>query len=395
MIRVIEKLAPYREFRDDLVVPLENALLQEGFGAVLPRLHELRAEGRRRSLWAPFLPQEWGGLGLSLAEFAPISEVMGWTPLGHFVLNCQAPDVGNMELLLQFGTPGQKERYLKPLAYGDIRSCFAMTEPERAGSNPTWLTTTARREGDSWVIDGHKWFASGADGASFAVVMAVTEPNAPKPHQRASMIVVPMDTPGLHHVRRIKVMGEEGEDWHSHSELRFENCRVPLDNVIGEPGQGFALAQVRLGPGRVHHCMRWIGICERALDLMCRRATTRETAPGVLLASQQSVQHAIAESRAEIDAARLLIRYVADNYEAIGQKGLRTEISTIKFYTANVLQRVLDRAIQAHGGMGVSDETVLAYWYRHERCARIYDGADEVHKNLVAREILKGYGVKL
>jgi alkylation response protein AidB-like acyl-CoA dehydrogenase len=300
-----------------------------------------------------------------------------------------------MELLLHFGTPAQQERYLKPLVQGDIRSCFAMTEPERAGSNPTWLNATAQRDGDSWVINGHKWFVSSADGAAFTVIMAVTDPDATRPHHRASLIIVPLDTPGLNHIRRIKTMGEEGEDWHSHSELRFENCRVPLENVVGESGQGFALAQQRLGPGRVHHCMRWIGICERALDLICRRAASREIAPGVLLAAQQSVQHAIAESRVEINAARLMISHVADNYAARGSKELRVEISAIKYFTANVLQRVIDRAIQVHGALGVTDDLLLAYWYRHERCARIYDGADEVHKNVVAREVLKGYGVQI
>jgi alkylation response protein AidB-like acyl-CoA dehydrogenase len=320
-----------------------------------------------------------------------VSEELGRSPLGHLAFNCQAPDVGNMELLHAHGSAEQKRRWLDPLARGDVRSCFSMTEPEHAGSNPVWLSTTAVRDGDEYVIDGHKWFTSSADGAAFAIVMAVTNPDAGRAHARASMIVVPTDTPGFRLVRNIPLMGDVGEDYFSHAEIRYEGCRVPVENRIGPEGAGFPLAQERLGPGRIHHCMRWIGVCERAFELMCRRALGRELNPGDPLGERQAVQHWIAESRAEIDAARLLTLNAAARIDAVGARGARVEISTIKFYVAGVLQRVLDRAIQVHGALGMTDDLLLSFWYRHERGARIYDGPDEVHKSLVAREVLKGF----
>jgi alkylation response protein AidB-like acyl-CoA dehydrogenase len=267
-----------------------------------------------------------------------------------------------------------------------------MTEPGRAGSNPVWLDARAVRDGDDYVIDAHKWFTSAADGAAFAIVMVVTDPSA-VPHRRASQVIVPTDTPGYRLVRNIKVMGEAGAGYASHAEVRFDGCRVPVSNRIGGEGDGFSLAQERLGPGRIHHCMRWIGICERALDLTCRRAVGREVAPGVPLGSKQAVQHMIAESRAEIDAARLLILQCARDIDRDGASSAREAVSTIKFFTAGVLDRVLDRALQVHGALGMTDDTPLAYWYRHERGARIYDGADEVHKSAVARRILRRYGL--
>jgi alkylation response protein AidB-like acyl-CoA dehydrogenase len=300
-----------------------------------------------------------------------------------------------MELLLRCGTEEQRERFLRPLVRGEVRSCFAMTEPEHAGSNPVWLSTTAVRDGDDYVINGHKWFTSGQDGAAFVIVMAVTNPEADRPHERASQILVPTDTPGCRRVRNIKIMGEEGEDYFSHAEVVYENCRVPRSNLLGQQGAGFALAQLRLGPGRIHHCMRWIGICERALDLMCRRAATRELAPGELLATKQTIQHWVAESRAEIDAARLLVLQTARQIDEQGPAAARVAISEIKFFVAGVLDRVLDRAIQVHGALGITDDTVLSLFYRHERGARIYDGADEVHKSVVARQVLKQYGVAI
>jgi len=243
------------------------------------------------------------------------------------------------------------------------------------------------------VIDGHKWFTSAADGAAFAIVMAVTDPDAPRPHERASQIIVPTDTPGFALVRNLPVMGDPGAGYASHAEVRYAGCRVPRTNRLGPEGAGFALAQARLGPGRIHHCMRWIGICERAFDLMCERAAGREIAPGVPLGSRQTVQNWIAESRAEINAARLLVLDAAAKIDHAGAHAARTEISIIKFFVAGVLQQVLDRAIQVHGALGMTDDTPLAYWYRHERGARIYDGPDEVHKAAVARQILRGYGV--
>src|SRR6185436_9401893 len=301
--RIIETLRP---FVDREIVPLERRLFAEGFGALREDLARLRGRVRELGLLTPHLPEEWGGAGLSLLEFAHVSEILGRSPLGHYVFNCQAPDAGNMELLLQHGSDDQKERWLRPLVRGEVRSCFGMTEPEFAGSNPVWLGTTARREGDEYVLDGHKWFTSSCEGSAFCVVMAVTSAEA-KPHARASMIVVPTDAPGFELVRNLPVMGEAGEGWMSHAEVRLTGVRVPVENRIGEEGAGFALAQERLGPGRIHHCMRWIGICERAFDLMCRRAASREISPGEPLGTRQIVHAWIAESRAEIEAARLMV----------------------------------------------------------------------------------------
>jgi alkylation response protein AidB-like acyl-CoA dehydrogenase len=381
-----------RRFMIEAVRPLEATLLAQGFGAVLPQLNELRAEVKARGWWTPHLPEELGGMGLPLLEFAQLSEVLGQTPLGHYIFNCQAPDIGNMELLHRHGSAEQHERWLKPLAAGAVRSCFAMTEPEHAGSNPVWLSTTAVRDGDDVVINGHKWFTTAADGAAFTVIMAVSDPNAEKPHRRASMYLAAMDTPGIEFVRNIPNMGDRGEDWLSHAELRFHDVRVPASNRLGPEGAGFALAQERLGPGRIHHCMRWIGISERVLDLLCRYALKRELSPGHPLAEKQVIQHWIAESRTEINAARLLVMDAARRIDEVGAANARVEISSIKFYVANVLFAVIDRAVQVHGGLGVTDDTLLSFWYRHERAARIYDGADEVHKDVVARAVLKGYG---
>ena len=389
------RIVTIRAFIRDEVIPLERALLAQGFRAVLPALEEARRRVKSLGLWAPSMPPGYGGLGLPLREFACVSEELGRSPLGHYVFNCQAPDIGNMEVLLAHGTPEQTERFLRPLANGEVRSCFAMTEPEHAGSNPVWLSATAVKDGGDYVVDGHKWFISSAEGAAFAIVMAITNPDAPKMHQRASQIIVPAGTPGFRIVRNIPVMGDTGSDWMSHAEVRFESCRVPQSNRLGEEGRGFALAQERLGPGRVHHCMRWIGICERAFDMTCHHAAARELAPGKPLAAQQSIQNWIAESRAEIDASRLMVLDTAEKIDREGASAARVEISTIKFFVAGVLQRVLDRAVQTHGALGMTDDTVLAFWYRHERAARIYDGPDEVHKSVVARHVLKQYGIDL
>lgn len=369
---------------------VEAVMLRDGWKAALPQLRALRAEAKRIGGWAPHLSPEHGGMGLSLVQFARVSEALGRSPIGHWLCNCQAPDIGNMELMHSHASAALQTRWLAPLMHGEIRSCFAMTEPEHAGSNPVWMSTTAIHDGDSYLINGHKWFTTGADGASFTIVMAVTAPAA-QPHKRATMILVPMDTPGFSIVQNINVMGERGADHASHAEVRFENVRVPLTNRIGAEGQGFELAQARLGPGRVHHCMRWIGICERAFDLMCTRAVQRELSPGEPLARRDTVQHWVAESRAEIDAARLLVLDAAHALETLGPLGAREQISAIKFHTAAVMQRVLDRAIQVHGAMGLTDATPLALWWAHERGARIYDGPDEVHKQSLGRAILKRY----
>jgi alkylation response protein AidB-like acyl-CoA dehydrogenase len=380
-----------RQFMDKEVYPLEPKLRRDGFGALLPTLKEKRAKAKETGLWAAHVPTEWGGAGLSLTEFAHLSEELGRSPLGHYIFNVQAPDVGNMELLLSHGTPEQKDRWLRPLVRGDIRSCFTMTEPEFPGSNPVWMGTTAVKEGGSWVIRGHKWFSSSADGSAFAVCMAVTDPDA-TPHRRASMIIVPTDTPGFELVGNISVMGHRGADHQSHSEVMYHGARVPLPNLLGDQGKGFELAQARLGAGRIHHCMRWIGICERAFDIMCRHAATRQLAPGDLLGSRQMVQQWVAESRAEIDAARLMVLHAAWTIERKGTSEARDEISIIKFTVARTLQRVLDRAIQTLGALGLTDDTPLAFWFAHERGGRIYDGADEVHITSVAKRILRRYG---
>ena len=392
--RICDLTAAARDFLDSDVLPVERTVLERGFGAAGVEIERLRAKVREMGLLAPHMPREWGGGGLSLLELAPLSEVLGRSVIGHVVFNVQAPDAGNMELLLHHGSPEQRERWLRPLVAGDIRSCFGMTEPEFAGSNPVWMGTTARREGDEYVIDGHKWFTSGADGATFCVVMAVTNPDAPSPHARASQILVPTDMPGFEIVQNLPVMGERGEGWMSHAEVRLEGVRVPVSHRIGEEGAGFALAQERLGPGRIHHCMRWLGICERAFDLLCERAATRDLSPGRALGSRQIVQAWIAESRAEIDAARLLVLRTAWKIDSQGAAAARDDISLIKFHTAAVLQRVLDRAIQTHGALGLTELTPLAFWWRHERGARIYDGADEVHKTSAAKRILAGYGMR-
>jgi len=388
--RLQDLLTSVRAFVRAELIPLELDLITQGFSAVEPALREKRQQVKALGLWLPQVPRDLGGLGLSLFEHGLVSQELGQTPIGHYVFNCQAPDSGNMEILIEHATPAQRERFLMPLLAGDIRSCFAMTEPEHAGSNPTLLSTSAVADGDDYVINGHKWFTSAADGAAFAIVMAITHPQAER-HSRASQIIVPLSTPGVTRVRNIPVMGEAGSGWASHAELRFTDVRVPQTNRLGPEGQGFAIAQNRLGPGRIHHCMRWLGICERAFELMCRHAVRRELAPGRTLADQQTLQTWVAESRAEINAARLLVLDTARQIDARGQYAARDEVSLIKFYVAGVLQRVLDRALQAHGGLGMTDDTPLAYWYRHERAARIYDGADEVHQASVARRILQAY----
>ena len=313
-------------------------------------------------------------------------------PIGHYVFNCQAPDAGNIEILHKYGTESQQAQYLKPLVDGKIRSCFSMTEVDMPGSNPTMLETTAVKYGDDYVINGQKWYTTSADGAAFAIVMAVPNPDA-SPYMQASMIIVPIDNPGFNLVRNIPVMGHRGTDYASHGEILYQNCRVPRANLLGPEGHGFVIAQERLGPGRIHHCMRWIGIAQRAFDLMCRRANTRKMSPdGRTLGSKQIVKAWIAESAAEIQAARLMTLHAAWKIEKAGAKAARHEISFIKFVVANTLQRVVDRALQVHGGLGMTDDTVLAYFFRHERAARIYDGADEVHKMSVARHILRAHG---
>ena len=386
------KLKITKFVRDELY-PLEPWILNCEWDEKLPKLNELRDKVKVQELWLPQIPKDYGGLGLTNAQHGEVSEILGASPYGHYVFNCQAPDAGNMEILIEFGTKEQKEKYLVPLLNGQTRSCFAMTEPEFAGSNPVNMGTIANIQGDNYIINGHKWFTSGFDGAEFAIVMLVSNPKSDNPHKKASQIIVPTKTKGVEFVRNVQIMGHAGGGWESHAEIKFNDVKVPLTNVLGGEGEGFSIAQKRLGPGRIHHCMRWIGICERSFDLMCKRALSRELAHGEKLAEKQTIQNWISECRAEINAARLLVQDAAHKIDKHGAYKTRNEISIIKFYCANVLQKVVDCAIQVHGAKGVTDDTILALYYRHERAARIYDGADEVHKSRLARQILKKYSI--
>jgi acyl-CoA dehydrogenase len=385
------RLTMIREFMDREVIPLEGEMLHGDPKTLADGVDAAQAKVKQMGLWAPNHPVEYGGLGLSMVDHGLFAEAVGRSPLGMLVFGTQAPDAGNVEILHLFGSAEQKEEWLRPLVAGEIRSCFSMTEPETAGSNPVLLATTAELDGDEWVINGQKWFTSSADGAAFAIVMAVTDPDAP-PHQRASMIIVPTDTPGFHLVRNVSVMGHAGAGHASHGEVIYQGCRVPRSNLLGPRGAGFLIAQERLGPGRIHHCMRWLGIASRAFDMLCERANSRTIdADGATLADRQIVQHRVAELDAEIRSARLLTLHAAWTIDRLGAKNARDEIAAIKFTVANTMLHAVDTAIQFHGALGVTDDTVLAYWYRHERAARIYDGADEVHKTSLGRRILRRY----
>ncbi|MGH3131253.1 MAG: acyl-CoA dehydrogenase family protein, partial [Gaiellaceae bacterium] len=335
----------------------------------------------------PHIGPEAGGTGQGFLAYAYLNEIIGRSVWAQLVFGCQAPDAGNAEILHLYGTPEQRERWLRPLVAGDVRSFFSMTEPEVSGSDPTSLRTRAVRDGDDWVIDGHKWFSSGADGAAFGIVMAVTDPDAP-PHRRTSQIVVPAAAPGVEIVRAIPVLGHAGRGWSTHCEVRYTGVRVPVENTLGEPGDGFRIAQKRLGPGRIHHVMRWLGQMQRAFELMCRRALEREAFGGPL-ADKQTIQNWIADSAAEIHACRLMTLDAAHKID--GGDEARVEISMLKFSAARVLNDVIDRAIQVHGALGLTDESPLSTMYRHARGARIYDGPDEVHRMVVSRRVLQEF----
>ena len=388
------KLKPYKEFVEKELIPLEPLLINHQYDELYSELDKKRDQVKKLNLWAPYLPKKFGGQDMKFLEFVSVSEILGRSLLGHYTFNCQAPDIGNIELISRFGNDTQKKELLEPLMAGKIRSCVGMVEPERPGSNPSWIETSAVQDNGDYVINGRKWFTSSADGATFCVLMAVTNPEAENKYQRASLIIVPLDTPGVELIRNIPIMGEEGAGFYSHAEIQYTNVRVPIENIIQNEGDGFSLAQERLGPGRIHHCMRWIGICERAFDLMCQRAVDRKITPNDTLSNMPLVKSWISESRVEIDAARLLILECARKIDTEGASESRAQISMIKFHTAKVLENVLDRAIQTYGAMGITDDTPLAMWYRHERGARIYDGPDEVHKLAAARHILKAYESK-
>jgi acyl-CoA dehydrogenase len=375
-----------RRFMEEHVYPGEPVLDREDDEAEA-LLKDLQARVKAAGMWAPFIGPEAGGSGRGFLPYAYLNEIIGrsfWAPL---VFGCQAPDAGNAEILNLFGTQEQRQRWLYPLVAGEIRSFFAMTEPEVSGADPTGLRTSAVVDGDHWVIDGHKWFSSGAEGAAFAIVMAVTEPEAP-PHRRMSQILVPADTPGVEIVRAIPTLGHRGHGWSTHCEVRFRQVRVPLGNLLGERGDGFRIAQKRLGPGRIHHVMRWLGQMQRAFELLCARALEREAFGGPL-ADKQTVQNWIADAAAEIQACRLLTLDAADKIDR-GDEA-RVEVSVIKFYAARVLHEVIDRAIQVHGALGLTDQTPLERMYRQARAARVYDGPDEVHRMVVSRHVLRAF----
>ena len=385
----VQKLSERIEaFLDEHVYPVELELLHsldqevtvESGIAYPPSMVELRERAKAEGLWNLFLPDEEHGGGLTNWEYGMLCETMGRSVVAPMVFNCSAPDTGNMEILLEYGTPEQKEKWLRPLLEEHARSCFSMTEPETAGSDPTGLRGRAELDGDEWVVNAHKWFTSGAVGASVSIAMVVTEPDA-APHKRASMVLVPTETPGFNLVRPISVMGHDGGP--GHCEIRYEDCRVPKDHLLGERGAGFKIAQARLGPGRIHHCMRAVGAAERALELMCKRALTRD-AFGGKLAEKQFVQDFIAKSRIEINGARLMVLDAAWRMDEYGKREARQEISLTKVVAANMVMDVLDRAIQVHGALGVSDDTPLAFMWRSLRMLRLADGPDEVHKMVIA-----------
>jgi acyl-CoA dehydrogenase len=389
--RCEELLERIRAFQKEHVYPIEAEALRALDEEVRPGvaypqiLVDVRERARSEGLWNLFLPDEELGAGLNNWEYGVLCEEMGRSPaIAPMAFNCSAPDTGNMEILHEHGTPEQNEQWLEPLLEGEIRSCFSMTEPEVSGSDPTTLRTRAELDGDEWVINGHKWFTSGAVGAAVAIVMVVTEPDA-HPYARASMILVPTGNPGFNLVRPVPVMGHDGGP--GHCEIRYEDCRVPAGNLLGERGAGFVIAQDRLGPGRIHHCMRAIGTAERAIEMMCDRANSRETF-GEKLADKQFVQDFIARSRMEVDQARLLTLLAAWKMDTAGKRAARQEISMIKVVAANMVMDVLDRAIQVHGALGMSDDTPLAGMWRFSRMLKVADGPDEVHKMVIARREL-------
>jgi acyl-CoA dehydrogenase len=384
-----------REFVEAEVYPLEalEGIDEAGFDRVLPPLRE---QVKERGLWSAHLPEELGGQGFGALQLGLMNEITGRSIFGPMVFGSQAPDAGNAELIAAAGTEAQKERWLYPLLDGQLKSAFSMTEPHTAGSDPSLLETRAEREADGWVVTGRKWYTSNGSAADFLVVMAVTDPDA-APRDRASMFIVPAGAPGLNVVRDVPTMedpvGDPGRfraGGFGHAEIAYNGVRLPGDALLGEAGKGFALAQLRLGPGRIQHCMRWLGQSARAFEMMCERAVSRY-AHGSTLAEKGTVQDWIADSAAEIHAARLMTLHAAWKIDNEGARAARLEIGMIKYFGAQVLFNVIDRAIQVHGGLGFSTDLPLESMYRNARAARIYDGADEVHRMSVARRILAGY----
>ncbi len=377
-----------RRFVHDEIYPLE--VLDTDDETFMRIVRPLQEEVKKRRLWATHLPPELGGQGYGQVKLGLMHEIEGASVWAPIVFGNQAPDSGNSEILAHFGTPEQKDRWLYPLLDGKIRSAFSMTEPNTSGSDPTNLATRAVRDGDHWVINGHKWFTSNGMIADFLIAMVVTDPDAGR-WERASMIIVPTDTPGLKRVRNVPTLAGDYERFgYGHAEILYEDVRVPITNTLGKPGQGFLIAQARLGPGRIHHCMRWLGQARRAFDMMCERALSRE-AFGHKLAGHETVQNWIADSAAEMEAARLMTLHAAWMIDQGGPSSARKEIGMIKYFGARVLHDVIDRAIQLHGALGYSADIPLEEMYRHARAARFVDGPDEVHRVSVARQILAGY----
>src|SRR5215217_634058 len=387
-----EKLDWMRTFVREEIWPLETLTSELEFDGLLRAMAPLQEQVREQGLWAAHLDPELGGQGFGQVKLGLMHEVLGTSPIAPFAFGNAAPDSGNSEILALAGTQEQRDRYLYPLLAGDLRSAFSMTEPETAGSDPTLLRTRAVRDGDDYVISGHKWFSSNGSIADFLIVMAVTDPEAQR-YQRASMFIVDADTPGVEIVRDVATMEHPADEFGrfgGHAEIVYDGVRVPKNALLGARGGGFLIAQQRLGPGRIHHCMRWLGVSRRAFDMLCERSLTRYS-HGSLLSEKQTVQNWIADSAAQMHAARLMTLHAAWKMDAEGASAARQEIALIKFYGAGVMHDVVDRALQIHGSLGYSTDLPLEAMYRYARAARIYDGPDEVHRQSVARQLLRGY----
>lgn len=381
---VVEVRDRVRSFIEKEIQPAFSQLRGETRPNWRGTIDGLRQKARDQGLWCPHMPPEFGGMGLGPLGIATVSAECGRFPMASYVINCQAPDEGNMHTLLHFGTDAQKEKYLRPLCDGKMRSCFAMTEPEVAGSDPTGIQTRAEQAGDTWVLNGHKWFISGAHGASVAIVIACTDPDASPPQARNSAFLVDLPNPGFTIVRDIDTMAGRG----NHCEIRIENCEVPAENMLGPRGQGHTLGQVRLGPARLAHCMRWIGQIESALDMLVKRAEERQL-HGDALSAKQGIQWKISECTLALYQCKLMVLHSA--YLIEGGKPFRNEVSMTKFFVARTLWKVVDEALQVHGALGYSQDTRLESMLRHARSARLVDGADEVHLTQICRHALDAF----
>jgi acyl-CoA dehydrogenase len=386
------KLQWMRGFVREQMWPLETLIDELGWEGLRRAAGPLQDQVKEQGLWAAHLDPELGGQGFGQVKLGLMHEILGSSPIAPLMFGNAAPDSGNSEILAMAGTPEQKDRYLHPLLAGDLKSGFSMTEPDSAGSDPTLLKTRAVRDGDGWVLSGHKWFTSNGSIADFLIVMAVTDPEA-RPHNRASMFIVDADAPGVNIIRDVATMEHPYESfgrYGNHAEIRYEDVRLPGSALLGAEGAGFLIAQQRLYPGRIHHCMRWLGVARRAFDMLCERSLYRY-AHGATLSKHGTIQSWIADSEAEMTAARLMTLHAAWKMDTQGVMAARKDIALIKFYGARVLHDVVDRALQAHGGLGYSTDLPLEAMYRYARAARIYDGPDEVHRASVARQVLRGY----